>query len=102
MFELITENHDWYLIDVKDNTLIYTCEFNEYSYENRGMGLFNVYTMILHSSGKFVKKFDRAVIKVMSKDHAIEQEIKTIYFDGTVESLIRELNLIYLPTHMGA
>lgn len=102
LHEIITNDHDWNLIGIEENIMIYTCESISSNYKNRVNGLFNVYTMTLHSSENFFKKFDSAVIKVVSKDHAIEQEFKTIYFDGEVESLIRELNMIYLPTHMGA
>lgn len=91
-----TGPHDWYLIEMKDNTLVYTNMSHKETYKNRSESLFNVYTLTLFFTTDFIKKPDGAVITVHSSRHAVEQEIQRFYYND-LENLKRQLESFHLP-----
>lgn len=96
MLAINTKDHDFYLIEIKDNELIYTNEPSKKTYLNKENSLFNVYTLSVKFSGDYFKHIDSATLKVMSGSHAIEQEIRSFYVTS-FDQLTCELERTSLP-----
>ena len=100
MNEISTRQHDWFLIEVGNDRLVYTNATSVKMYNDRVNSTHNIYTMTLYFTGIFKKCADKAVIEVHSSSRAVEQEIKIIHFledYGVLNDLVCNLNHMDLP-----
>lgn len=96
MLEIKTNTHNFYLIEIKDNELIFTNEADQKRYTYRENSLWNIYTLSVKFYGNYLKQIDSATITVMSDSHVIEQEIRSFYV-SSFDELICELERTSLP-----
>lgn len=100
MNEINTYQHDWFLIEISPDKLVYTNATSEKIYDNRRDSTNAIYTMTIYFTGTYKKRASEAIIKVHSSSRAIEQETKIIHLHGDynlLDEIIDNLNAMDLP-----